>query len=190
MKENPALDMNNSETFFCLDCWHSSDKFPVATTCESMPYHFDGVFKTKTNEDGSVTADPPQFQVFQCRHAPSADDPTTDAGGRTLFANTALIYSQTLANNVSPFADDTKNRKWTVFTPTNKSFGGLVATQQAEPAEYIHRLEERWGFDVTDEADDDERRVLIDNFEAKYAFKVISLRKLRLTHTFSRYLAG
>ena len=89
-----------------------------------MPFHFDGVFKTKTNDDGSVTADPPQFQVFQCRQAPSADDPATDAGGRTLFSSTALIYSQVIANNISPHAEDIKNRKWTVFTPTNKSFGG------------------------------------------------------------------
>jgi alpha-ketoglutarate-dependent taurine dioxygenase len=89
-----------------------------------MPFHFDGVFKTKTNEDGSITADPPQFQVFQCRHAPSADDPAADAGGRTLFSSSSLIYSQVLANNVSPYADDIKNRKWTVFTPTNQSFGG------------------------------------------------------------------
>ena len=89
-----------------------------------MPFHFDGVFKTKTNEDGSITADPPQFQVFQCRHAPSVDGPEADAGGRTLFVNTALIYDQTLANNVSPYANDIKTRKWTVFTPTNQSFGG------------------------------------------------------------------
>lgn len=56
---------------------------------------------------------------------------------------------------------------------------GLVATQQGERAEYIRRLEERWRFDATDEADDNERRVLIDDFEARYAFRVISLRMLR-----------
>lgn len=89
-----------------------------------MPFHYDGVFKVKTNEDGSITADPPQFQMFQCRHAPSANEPGADAGGRTLFANTALIYSTLMENGVSPYASDIKGRKWTVFTPTNKSFGG------------------------------------------------------------------
>lgn len=89
-----------------------------------MPFHYDGVFKVKTNEDGSVTADPPQFQMFQCRHAPSASEPGADAGGRTLFSNTGLIYSTLMENNISPHASDIKSRKWTVFTPTNKSFGG------------------------------------------------------------------
>jgi hypothetical protein len=114
-----------------------------------MPFHFDGVFKTKTNEDGSVTADPPQFQVFQCRQAPSADDPAADAGGRTLFTSTALIYNQVIANNVSPFAEDIKSRKWTVFTPMNKSPGGqplelpLVETNPLSGRKVI-RWHEQW----------------------------------------------
>ena len=63
----------------------------------------------KTQEDDSVTADSPQFQVFQFRHVPSANDPPA--------------HNQILPNNVSesPVADDIKkrNRKWTVFTQTN-----------------------------------------------------------------------
>jgi hypothetical protein len=44
-------------------------------------------------------------------------------------------------------------------------------SQQGEHAEYIHRLEERWRFDAVDEADDEERRVLIDDFEARYGLQ-------------------
>lgn len=89
-----------------------------------MPMHYDGVFKVKTLDNGKVTADPPQFQMFQCRHAPSVADQDANAGGRTLFANTALIYRQLFENDASPYASYVRDGNWTVFTPTNQSFGG------------------------------------------------------------------
>ena len=83
-----------------------------------------GVFKFKTEEDGSVSSDAPQFQMFQCRHAPTASDDAAETGGRTLFANTGMIYQQVLENGVSPYAAEVKAGKWTCFTPSNASFGG------------------------------------------------------------------
>ena len=123
----------------------------LSATREAMPYHFDCVFKTKVNEDGTVSADPPQFQVFQCRQAPSADDPAADAGGRTLFANTALVYNQAIANNASPYAEDIKNHKWTLFMGKIKSFdiGGqpvelpLVETNPLNGRKIV-RWHEQW----------------------------------------------
>jgi len=78
----------------------------------------------KTLEDGSTTPDIAQFQMFQCRHAPTASSPDEDAGGRTLFANTAMIYQQVFANDTSPYASEVKSGKWTVWTPANTAFGG------------------------------------------------------------------
>jgi hypothetical protein len=56
--------------------------------------------------------------------------------------------------------------------------------QRAEHAEHIHHLE-RWRFNATDEADDDKWRAPIDDFEARYVLRVISLRTLYL-YMFSR----
>ena len=108
----PLLHLVSDEQFFTP---------PISATREATPYHFDCVFKTKVNEDGTASADPPQFQVFHCRQAPSANSPAADAGGRTLFANTAFIYNQAIANNASPYAE-IKNRKWTLFMGKIKSF--------------------------------------------------------------------
>jgi hypothetical protein len=57
-----------------------------------------GVFEIRTEDDGSITADPPQFQMFQCRHAPAE----AGAGGRTLFTNTSLIYQQMMPRLMPP----------------------------------------------------------------------------------------
>ncbi|KAF8323622.1 Pyoverdine/dityrosine biosynthesis protein-domain-containing protein [Cantharellus anzutake] len=108
VKENPNFDLNN------------------VLTSEAMPMHFDGIFKTKRLADGTVVPDPPTFQMFQCLEAPlsytGAKDSPLDIGGRTLFANTANIFAESLSH--SPYAADVKSRMWTIFTPPNKNYGG------------------------------------------------------------------
>ncbi|KAF8330028.1 uncharacterized protein EI90DRAFT_3124824 [Cantharellus anzutake] len=108
VKENPHFDLNN------------------VLTSEAMPMHFDGTFKTKRLADGTVVPDPPTFQMFQCLEAPlshtGVKDSASDIGGRTLFANTANIFAESLSR--SPYAADVKSRMWTVFMPANKNFGG------------------------------------------------------------------
>ena len=83
-----------------------------------------GIYKVKTLEDGNVTSDTPQFQMFQCRHAPTASSPEADAGGRTLFANTYMIYQQLIENDITAYASEVKTRKFSAFTPANALFGG------------------------------------------------------------------
>jgi len=103
----------------------------------------------KTLEDGSTTPDVAQFQMFQCRHAPTASSPDEDAGGRTLFANTAMIYQQVFANDTSPYASEVKSGKWTVWTPANTAFGGdhielsIVQTNPLSGRSVI-RWQEHW----------------------------------------------
>ncbi|KAG7087516.1 hypothetical protein E1B28_013477 [Marasmius oreades] len=98
LKENPDWDVNSS------------------LTCEAMPMHYDGVFKTKTDEHGKVVNDPPQIQVFQCIQAPG-----NEGGGQTILTNTADI----LRYGVSASLNQSLSLKtWTVFTPQNTVFGG------------------------------------------------------------------
>ncbi|KAF5363134.1 hypothetical protein D9758_008353 [Tetrapyrgos nigripes] len=98
LKENPNWDVNSS------------------LTCEAMPMHYDGVFKTKTDEHGRITNDPPQFQVFQCIQAPGNQE-----GGQTILTNTADI----LRYGVTPSQRQLLSSKtWTVYTPQNTVFGG------------------------------------------------------------------
>ena len=66
--------------------------------------------------------------------------------------------------------------------PKSPSKMGVESFRQGEHAEYTRRLEERWRFDSVDEADDDERRVLIDDFEPRYSVKAVSLPALRDLH--------
>jgi len=75
-----------------------------------------GVFKTKTDEHGQITNDPPQFQVFQCIRAPGNEE-----GGQTILTKTADI----LRYGVTPSQYQLlSSNTWTVFTPENTVFGG------------------------------------------------------------------
>ncbi|KAF8322303.1 hypothetical protein DL93DRAFT_2223886 [Clavulina sp. PMI_390] len=136
VKENPSLDMNNT------------------TSREAMPMHYDGVFKLKTLPNGELKDDPPQFQMFQCRKAPSSGSGDIDLGGRTLFANTALIHRYVFETGASPYTLDVTTRKWTVFTPLNESFGGvhlelpLVETNPLSGRKAV-RWHEPWPQDIT-----------------------------------------
>ncbi|KAF8886932.1 Pyoverdine/dityrosine biosynthesis protein-domain-containing protein [Infundibulicybe gibba] len=128
LKENPDLDMNSS------------------LTCESMPMHYDGVFKTKTDENGELTHDPPNFQIFQCLHAPENDE-----GGKTLLSNTADL----LQHGISPAVREWLSKMtYSVYTPQNKVFGGdilklpLVMRNEATGHDVL-RWHEHWPQHVT-----------------------------------------
>lgn len=135
VKEDPSIDLNN------------------VLTREAMPMHFDGLFKTKNAEDGSLVSNPPQFQMFQCLEAPSTRT-RRDAGGRTLFANTSQIYRQVFQDESTPFASTVKNGSWTVFTPMNKSFGGeplKLPLSMTNPinGHSVLRWHEKWPQNIT-----------------------------------------
>ncbi|KIJ42544.1 hypothetical protein M422DRAFT_170957 [Sphaerobolus stellatus SS14] len=98
LKENPTLDINSS------------------LTCEAMPMHYDGVFMTKKDENGELTHNPPTFQVFRCIQAPEKEE-----GGKTLITNTADL----IRDGLTPSQRDwLSGKKYSVFTPANKVFGG------------------------------------------------------------------
>src|ERR1700733_10287683 len=85
-----------------------------------------GAFRMKTEEDGTQSPDPAQFQMFQCRHAPAAAASSLEsenAGDLTLFTNTSMIYRQLIETDVSPYASEVKSGMWTVYTPANTTFG-------------------------------------------------------------------
>ncbi|KAF5383926.1 hypothetical protein D9757_007406 [Collybiopsis confluens] len=88
----------------------------LSLASEAMPMHYDGVFKTKTDEHGKVTNDPPQFQVFQCIRAPENEE-----GGQTLLTKTSDI----LRYGITPAQYQLLSSKtWTTFTAQNTIFGG------------------------------------------------------------------
>ncbi|KAF8320660.1 hypothetical protein DL93DRAFT_2224393 [Clavulina sp. PMI_390] len=124
------------------------------TSHEAMPMHFDGVFKLQTLDDGTAKVDPPQFQMFHCRRAPSSEHGDFDAGGRTLFANGAIIHSQMFESGVFPYAQEVVARNWTVFTPQNGNWGGeilelpLVETNQLSGRKTL-RWHEPWPQEIT-----------------------------------------
>ncbi|KIK57024.1 hypothetical protein GYMLUDRAFT_247295 [Collybiopsis luxurians FD-317 M1] len=123
LKENPDWDVNSS------------------LTCEAMPMHYDGVFKTKTDEHGQITNDPPQFQIFQCIRAPGNEE-----GGQTILTKTADI----LRYGVTPSQHQLLSSKtWTVFTPQNTVFGGdhlklPLVTQNELTGNNILRWHDPW----------------------------------------------
>ncbi|KAH8798042.1 Pyoverdine/dityrosine biosynthesis protein-domain-containing protein [Flagelloscypha sp. PMI_526] len=128
LKENPDLDMNSS------------------LTCESMPMHYDGVFKTKTLPDGSKTHDFPKYQVFQCIKATEGSE-----GGQTLLTNTDYVLRFGLTNAER---DWLKNKTYSVFTPLNQVFGGdllklPIIMQNEETSHDIIRWHEDWPQYVT-----------------------------------------
>ncbi|KAF8310285.1 hypothetical protein DL93DRAFT_2157882 [Clavulina sp. PMI_390] len=136
VKDDPSMDLNN------------------VLTREAMPMHFDGLFKTKHDAEGTLISDPPTFQMFQCLNAPPPSKDGSDAGGRTLFTNTRRIYEEVFAKSSSPFATDVKNKQWRVFTPTNKSFGGSelrhpISTINPLTGHYILRWHEKWPQHIT-----------------------------------------
>ncbi|KAF5318287.1 hypothetical protein D9758_018885 [Tetrapyrgos nigripes] len=85
-------------------------------TCEAMPMHYDGLFKTKTDEHGRMTSDSPQFQIFQCIQAPGNQE-----GGRTILTNTAEILRYGVTHLQKELLS---SKNFTVFTPKNAVFGG------------------------------------------------------------------
>ncbi|KAH8804237.1 Pyoverdine/dityrosine biosynthesis protein-domain-containing protein [Flagelloscypha sp. PMI_526] len=128
LKENPNLDMNSS------------------LTCESMPMHYDGVFKTKVLPDGSKTHDPPKYQVFQC-----IDTTELSEGGQTLLTNTnhVLRFGLTTAER-----DWLESRTYSVFTPLNQVFGGdllklPIIMKNDETGHDVLRWHEHWPQHVT-----------------------------------------
>jgi len=98
LKEDPGFDMNST------------------LTCESMPMHYDGLFKAKVLPSGEITNDPPLFQMFQCIHAPGGGQ-----GGRTMVTNgaDALKYGLTAEQR-----EWLSTRRSISFTPKNQAFGG------------------------------------------------------------------
>lgn len=75
-----------------------------------------GVFKTKKAPDGTIVDDPPQFQLFQCLHAPEQSE-----GGQTVLTNTVdLLRDGLTADQRQWLAEKT----WSVYTAKNKVFGG------------------------------------------------------------------
>ncbi|KAF8579389.1 Clavaminate synthase-like protein [Ramaria rubella] len=102
LKENPNLDINSS------------------LTREAMPMHYDGVFMTKKDENGELTHNPPTFQVFRCIRAPEQAE-----GGKTLITNTADLICHGLTASQR---DWLSGKKYSVFTPANKVFGGELLT--------------------------------------------------------------
>lgn len=75
-----------------------------------------GVFKTKTTPDGTIVDDPPQFQLFQCLHAPEHSE-----GGQTILTNTVHL----LRDGLTPAQREWLAEKtWSVYTAKNEVFGG------------------------------------------------------------------
>ena len=99
VKENPGFNMNN------------------VLTNESMPFHYDGVFKTEKNEEtGEVISVPPLFQMFRNR---AADQ---QVGGLTLFSSSRNMIPL-LANDTIQL-EELRKLKWRTFTAVNDAFGG------------------------------------------------------------------
>lgn len=99
VKENASFDMNN-----------------VLTT-ESMPYHYDGVFKTaKDEKTGETISVPPLFQMFRNR---AADQ---QVGGLTLFS-TSRNMLPLLSHETIPL-EELRKLRWKTFTAKNDAFGG------------------------------------------------------------------
>ncbi|TFK63470.1 Clavaminate synthase-like protein [Pluteus cervinus] len=128
LKENPSLDINSS------------------LTCEAMPMHYDGCFKTKRDANGELTHDPPQFQVFQCIDAPDGNQ-----GGQTLLSNTVTMLEQGLTAEQRQWL---ANATFSLYTPQNQVFGGdhlklpLVMKNEATGHD-IFRWHESWPQHIT-----------------------------------------
>ncbi|KAL8719382.1 MAG: hypothetical protein Q9225_003612 [Loekoesia sp. 1 TL-2023] len=99
IRENVDMNMNN------------------VLTNESMPFHYDGVFKTiqdeKTGEHISV---PPLFQMFRNRAA------AQQVGGLTLFSSSRNMIPL-LGPDTIPL-EELRKLKWKTFTAANPQFGG------------------------------------------------------------------
>jgi pyoverdine/dityrosine biosynthesis protein Dit1/alpha-ketoglutarate-dependent taurine dioxygenase len=97
--ENPDFNMNN------------------VLTREAMPFHYDGVFLTKTDEKtGEVISIPPLFQMFRNRAA------SHQVGGLTLFSS-SRNFIPLLSDETIPL-EDLRKLKWKTFTAQNQAFGG------------------------------------------------------------------
>ena len=99
VRENASFNMNN------------------VLTNESMPFHYDGVFKiVKDEQTGEWISLPPLFQMFRNR---AADQ---QVGGLTLFASSRNILPLLGPENVQ--LDELRKLKWKAFTTVNEAFGG------------------------------------------------------------------
>jgi pyoverdine/dityrosine biosynthesis protein Dit1/alpha-ketoglutarate-dependent taurine dioxygenase len=97
--ENPEFNMNN------------------VLTREAMPFHYDGVFLTKTDEKtGEVISIPPLFQMFRNRAAKQ------QVGGLTLFSS-SRNFIPLLSDETIPL-EELRKLKWKTFTAQNQAFGG------------------------------------------------------------------
>ena len=99
VRENADLNMNN------------------VLTNEAMPFHYDGVFKTVTDEKtGEVISVPPLFQMFRNR---AADQ---QVGGLTLFSSSRNMIPLIGQNAIS--LEELRKLNWKTFTVQNQAFGG------------------------------------------------------------------
>ncbi|KAL8835899.1 MAG: hypothetical protein Q9170_003126 [Blastenia crenularia] len=99
IRENVDMNMNN------------------VLTNESMPFHYDGVFKTRKDEEtGEVISIPPLFQMFRNKSA------AQQVGGLTLFSSSRNMIPL-LDQDTIPLAE-LRKLKWKTFTAANPQFGG------------------------------------------------------------------
>ena len=99
VRENGSLNMNN------------------VLTNESMPFHYDGVFRTaKDEKTGEVISVPPLFQMFRNR---AADQ---QVGGLTLFSSSRNMLPLLGQDTIQ--LDELRKLKWKTFTAVNDAFGG------------------------------------------------------------------
>lgn len=116
-------------------------------TQESMPMHYDGVFFTKSDPiTGKLTHNPPEYQLFQCIHAPDSTK-----GGQTLVSNSADLLKYGLTESQREWL---RSKSWKVYTPINKAFGGdllglPLVTSNERTGNEVLRWHEQWPQHVT-----------------------------------------
>lgn len=99
IRENVDMNMNN------------------VLTNESMPFHYDGVFKTIQDEKtGEFISVPPLFQMFRNRAA------AQQVGGLTLFSSSRNMIPLLGPDSIP--LDELRKLKWKTFTAANPQFGG------------------------------------------------------------------
>lgn len=107
-------------------------------TAERMPFHYDGVFKTKTTPDGDVVPDPPRLQFF------TAVSESTPGTGYTLFSASSRIWKH-LPPGFS--LEGLKQLKWSVKTTAWNSLklsDLSLVEQHPTTGQPVLRYHEQW----------------------------------------------
>jgi pyoverdine/dityrosine biosynthesis protein Dit1/alpha-ketoglutarate-dependent taurine dioxygenase len=116
-------------------------------TLESMPMHYDGMYKKKT-EDSTELGDVPLFMLFHCVEAYPSPDPS-EPNGSTLMARTRPILDTLTAEEKERLSNITLVYNTSLFGHQELMHTSPVIIKHPVTGEDVLRYHEPWGPEKT-----------------------------------------